>query len=377
MSHWHGRCESECATTTPPETAYARRFVQRRAISWGLLMSLALGAGVACGTRTLEVRVKRSDASVDSGDASIPDQPGGTVTLLVSYYRLGLTTRDGVEAKDAWRSYGFDLDGLCTTAEDSITSKDTCKRVSGSSTDALVDGDACRDNNFGSRLAPLIKTFSPTAEATLGANIKKGSLTIAVRLDDLAPTGEDGRVPGALFVVKGTGGKAALDGNDVLDVDEMSVKGGDLAQPVAPLAGVVRLVDGARVWSTQVGELELPAVFIAGATGTIPVHGARLEIELDTVPMRGTLGGWILATDAQVVVGGLLRKQTICPDNPVYQQVAKNVLQASDMPATLPHDTTKECEAISLGLGIEMVKATLGKVLPTPTVPPDPCPPSP
>jgi len=336
---------------------------------------------MACGTRTLDARLGRDrDAEVDTGvedveyDSGLPDKPGPEVTYVVSFYRLGITTRDGTTSDTAWKDYGFDLDSVCTTADDSATSKGTCKRNPDAKSDVLADGNDCRDNNFGSQLIPLLKGIAPDTEPNLVAGIKKGSLTLAVHISDLAEKGEDGRAPASFLAVKGTGGAAKLDGTDTMDIDGTSVKDGDASKPNTVLVGGVKLVDGKRVWITKLDLLKLPAVFIAGATGAVPVHGARLELELDQVPVRGTLAGWVLVKDVQDLVGALLRGRSLCPGNPLYELVVnKNVPQAADMPIALPQDPSKDCEAISLAIGIELVKGNLGKVIEPSTPPKDPC----
>jgi hypothetical protein len=44
------------------------------------------------------------------------------------------------------------------------------------------------------------------------------------------------------------------------------------------------------------------------------------------------------------------------------------------MPAMLPHDPSQTCASMSLGLGVELVDAKLGKVLPKAEPTPSPCP---
>ncbi len=344
------------------------------------LVLFALVGTLACGTRTLTSRLSRNqDGGADASDAvvefdaGVPDRPGGEVTFVVSYYRLGITTRDGVTSDTAWMDYGFDLDGLCTTEADSETSKGTCKRVEGSKPGVLADGNECRDNNFGSQLVPMIKGFQPDSETRIVDGIKKGSLTLSIKITDLAETGEDGRAPATFFAVKGRDKVAKLDGTDILDIDDTSVEGGDIGKPKSTLVGGVRLVDGKRVWLTKIDLLPLPAVFISGATGSLPMHGARIEIELDAKPIRGTIAGYVPSKDAQNVVGSLLKNRSLCPGNPFYEDVIKKVGQAADMPEALPHDTSKECTSISLAFGIELVKGTLGVVLPPSDPKPDPC----
>lgn len=327
-----------------------------------------------CGTRTLDIGIP-VDGSVDEGggnDSGIDaNVPGGSRTVVVSYFRIGLTTRDGADSKDAWKTYGFDLDGICTTTADSATSKGTCKRAEGSKTDVLTDGDACIDNNFGSQLVPLIRTLQPATETNLVAGIKKGGVTLALRIDDLAPSGSDPWAPAALFAAKAASGAANLDGNDVLDVDAISVTDGDLSKPRALLSGSVGVVGGVRTWTGRADLIDLPAVFVAGAGGTIPIHGARIDVDLDSG--RGTVGGWALATDIQAIVAVILGKQAICPGNSLFDQVMTTITQAADMPEALPHETGQTCISISLGLGLETVGGSLGKTYPTPAPAPDPC----
>jgi hypothetical protein len=320
-----------------------------------------------CGSRSLDSSAA-TDAGADvSGDAGPPIE----AVYEVSYFRLGLTARDGTESADAWKKYGFDLDGICTTEDQSKTSAGTCMRVDGSKPVVLADGDACIDNNFGSQLVPLIKALGGDVEKNLIDGVKKGGATLAIRIRDLAPSGADDHAPGALFAAKGAGGTAALDGHDVLDVDQGSVDSNDLEKPLAVLDGHVEIVDGARIWKGKADLLALPVVFIADATGTMPVRGLRLEIDLGTG--EGTVGGYSLETDITKVLTVILAKQKICPGDFLYTQAQSTVAQAADMPAILPHDTTKTCESISLGLGFELVPATLGKVIPTPPPPADPC----
>jgi len=347
----------------------------RRAVVLAGLAGSIVSIATGCGTRTLDIGIFPSATTTDAGDAQ-QDSPGVNVpgpsqTIVVSYFRIGLTTRDGTASDDAWKDYGFDLDGVCTTAADSKTSDNTCQRAPSSKDDVLTDGDDCIDNNFGSQLVTFIREIQPTAEDTLASGIKGGGVTLALRIDDLAPSGADASAPGALFASKVEGSAAKLDGTDVFDVDSSSVEGGDLSKPVATLTGSVSIVGGARTWSGRADLLALPAVFIAGASGTIPIRDARIDVDLDT--MRGTVGGFAMLADVQTVVGLLLANQGVCPGNAIYDTVTATVSQSVDMPEALPQDTTKACVALSIGLGLEVVNATLGKTYPTPTPAPDPC----
>ncbi|MGZ3450383.1 MAG: hypothetical protein ACXVEF_12355 [Polyangiales bacterium] len=323
-----------------------------------------------CGTRSVESTgpTATPDAAVDTG----ANVSGGSATFVVSLFRIGITTRTGEVSDTAWKAYGFDLDGICTTADDSATSKNTCKRAEMSKPATLADGDGCIDNNFGSQLVPLIKGLDPMSETKIVDGIKKGGLTLVLRIDDLAAAGADGAAPGAWFAAKSATGTAKLDGTDTWDVDASSVASGDLGQPIAKVLGSVAIVDGKRIWRSNADSLALPAVFIAGATGTVPITGARVEIDLDA--KVGTIGGYSAVTDVQTVVSGVLATRMICPDNPLHNTVMNTIASSADMPALLPHDPAQTCTSMSLGLGIELVDATIGKVLPPADPKPSPCP---
>lgn len=351
--------ESKCASGS----GICCRPVPRSFLSVLLALSVC-----GCGTRAQVANGATSDAAVDTG----ANVAGESKTFAVSLFRIGITTRTGEVSADAWRGYGFDLDGVCTSADDSASSKGTCKRAEMSKGGVLTDGDACIDNNFGSQLVPLIKGLDAATETKIVDGIKKGGLTLVLRIDDLAPTGADGSAPGAWFAAKSASGAAKLDGSDTWDVDPSSVAGGDLGQPVARVSGSVVMVDGKRIWRSTSDKLDLPAVFIAGATGTVPMAGARVEIDLDA--KTGNMGGYASVTDVQTIVSGVLAGRMICPDNPLHNTVMNTVASSADMPAMLPHDPTQTCSAMSLGLGIELVAATIGKVGAAPIPTPNPCP---
>lgn len=326
-------------------------------------LSLLAALACACGTEKLEPRAT-PDAAVDTPNAT------GAV-FAVSFFRLGMTKLDGEPTTDAWKQYGFDLDGICTSAADSETSKGTCRRVALSEADVLTDGDNCIDNNFGAKLIAMIRALDPAAETKIGDGVKKGALTLVLHIEDLSPSGADPSANAMLFAAKARGGVANLDGSDTWDVDATSVSGGDLSKPLASLTGSVALVNGKRIWTGRADQLALPAVFISGATDAIPVHGARIEINLDD--NRGTIAGYAEMSGVKAVVSKVLGQQKLCPMMPIYEAIMTNVGRTADMPTALPHDPEKECTALSMGLGVELVGGTIGKVEPTGKPRPDPC----
>jgi hypothetical protein len=157
----------------------------------------------------------------------------------------------------------------------------------------------------------------------------------------------------------------------VFDVDTISVEGGDLEKPIAKLSGKVTIENGHRVWNGTADTLALPAVFIAGASGAIPIRGSRVTIDLDSG--QGTIAGYAPVPEVQKVVSVVLAAQKMCPGSLLYDNILKNIERSADMPAQLPHDPGVTCSSLSLGLGVELVAASLGTVVPTGKPKPDPC----
>jgi len=318
-----------------------------------------------CGTDDLDPRDSGPDATTEAG-------PRDVRSFAVSFFRLGFTTRDGENVTDAWKKYGFNLDSVCTTPEDSQSSKNTCMRGMGSAGDVLTDGDDCIDNNFGAQLVTLIKAVDPAAETKIGDGIKSGALTLVFRLTDVAESGADDNAPGELFAAKAASGAAALDGTDVFDVDTISVEAGDINKPLARLKGSIAIENGKRVWHGTADALPLPAVFISGANGAIPIRGSHVAIDMDTG--RGTIAGYAPVPQVQKVVSGVLSQQKLCPGtNGLHENILKNIERSADMPELLPHDPSKTCASLSIGLGVEVVAGSLGKIVPTGMPKPDPC----
>lgn len=70
--------------------------------------------------------------------------------------RVGDVVPGDAASKDAWKTLGFDLDGVCSSRNDPASL--ACRRVAGSSANVSDDGTNGIDNAFGHSLLPL---FSP------------------------------------------------------------------------------------------------------------------------------------------------------------------------------------------------------------------------
>ena len=94
-----------------------------------------------------------TDATDDGGAcATLPPQNSiGVQSLKFTTIHLGEATLTGTVSASAWKDYGYNLDGLCTTK----ASTDVCTLVQGSPKAVQVDGTGGNDNSWGANIVPI------------------------------------------------------------------------------------------------------------------------------------------------------------------------------------------------------------------------------
>ncbi len=151
----------------------------------GLCMGVAgLAASQGCG-----------GGSSGSGSGGSTDQPGkqppakpdapaagsDVRTFAVNQLFLGESDRAGAPNKDAWKSYGYNLDGKISTKD----STDVCQRQSGASPSNQDDGDQGVDNAFGKVIIPFLQPFTATPSKTITDSLTSGAFTIMLKITGL------------------------------------------------------------------------------------------------------------------------------------------------------------------------------------------------
>ena len=122
-----------------------------------------------------------------------PPAPTGTTSMpqatthnyAMRHLYLGDTDRQGVTTSDAWKSFGYNIDGKVTTA----LSADVCALVAGSSRQVQVDGNGGIDNSFGANIMPIIETLDSTASQQANTQLQAGywtQMTYVMGFDDTA-----------------------------------------------------------------------------------------------------------------------------------------------------------------------------------------------
>jgi hypothetical protein len=320
-------------------------------------------------------------ADAPAGPARPPIRPAGAIkasgsgrTLWFAIKRMyiGSLTSLGVASDDAWREWGFDIDGVCTSLEDSKTNIGTCLRHPEAKQDFLVDGDLCRDNNFGHHVVSLLKISSEGFESRINEGILEGSTTWLIRIDDVDDSADDTFAPAKLYRAQGQKGAGfKWDGTDVRKVLSDSVVGGDLNKPFADFTkGYIR----DHVWVSGEPERRKLVLPVSGSLFVpLSLEAGVFTLHLDPDHRggkRGAVAGAIPVTAIEELLYPIADDGGICPGTTLYESLLKRVQAMPDVVVGAPNlqDTSKQCDGISIGLGFDV--ATIQPV--TELVPPPP-----
>ncbi|MFI5298340.1 MAG: hypothetical protein ACHREM_09600 [Polyangiales bacterium] len=307
--------------------------------------------------------------------------PTGTPTywFAVSHFYLGMVDSTGSLSDSVWQTLGFDLDDVCTTSTDSTTSVGTCKRVTGSDSNVLTDGQQCRDNNFGSEIMKLVSIASPKFETNANNSVyNNGGSTWAIALDDVDPATDDGYAPGRLFRVTSmpAGSTPLWDGTDVRVVSSDSVAGASLATPIAAFPhGYIT----GNVWVSGPATDTLLLLPADGTSLPFPLKSVVLSVPLsaDRLSASGaTLAGALPVANIADVVDPVASAAGFCPGTSFYESIVGRIQQVPDLVIGAPNlqNIVDTCDGISVGIGFDLrpIKPITTIGAPDPS-PPDPC----
>ena len=290
-----------------------------------------------------------------------PSGAGRTLWLIVNHFYLNQKPIGGSGDETPWKTIGYDLDGQCTGERESRENSTTCKRVEGADQLVLTDGERCRDNNFGSQIAPIVTALDPNYEDTSNNAIAQGATTWMMKLEDLDDGPDDPFVSAKLYKVASGGaftGKPnpLFDGTDLRDIDESSLEGGDLARPKTVFAR--GYLAGNVFVSGEPSDFAV-TVPIQTVSVPIPVVGGILTLRLDeahAVGEHGILAGAVRSTEVEGVLQPIAEQAGICPGAPLYVNFVRNIQRIMDV-VDVPgmHDPTVTCNAFSLGFGFTAV----------------------
>ena len=333
--------------------------------------ALALGCGssetaAATGTTTL------------AGPPAKPTTGMATATrrvFAINKLLLGDTDRSGTTSSTAWKKFGYDLDGVATK-----TSKlGTCKAISDGV--VVIDGDNGIDNSFGQNiLTALQKAASGFSEPskTVTDTINKGDFTLILDVLGLDGSGTQTAtgVTGQMFVGGSLGMVPKFDGTDnwpvsgALLVDAMDPsKGSKVKFPEAYITNGV-WVNGGKTDVTL-------ALSIQGVSLNLLIRSAIISAKHASASKltEGTVAGYISVSEIVETIGKVAGRLSpeACPGKSLFVQVKQIIESNADIRLAGP-DATKDCDAISIGLGFEAMEIKPPSLV-APVLPPgvDPC----
>ncbi len=314
------------------------------------------------GTSTASSSTASSSSSSSSAASS---SSGGLTCMGESTVLAGTKLAFGEGTSGQWKKFGFNLDGLVSTA----SSKDVCKPNAGAfGITPYPDGEDGIDNSFGKNLLPQIVLLYPEWETGINNGIKDGFFNVLLKMECLPPTGDVPEFTTKLFGGTKLGMMPKFDGTDKWPVSPEL-----LSDAMNPDSSTIIFKKSSVMGTTfDSGKNETFILTVPVATATmstsikLTLYAAQTKMVLAADRKSATSGmiGGVLNTEEFVAeikkVGYLLG---LC-DGALFTNLITQIRQASDIMADGSQDPNKTCDGISMGLGFEMKEVLLGGVGP-------------
>ena len=341
------------------------------------LSLLALGAGAVGIVASQGCSSSSSDGGTTPASAGktppAPPTAGATTdtskrVFAVNELFLGETNRAGAPTKDAWKDYGYNIDGLTTTKTDT----NVCTRQGGADPAKQEDGNGGIDNAFGRTVLGFILGLVPTPSKTINDSIQSGSFTVLLEVQGMtddpkqSATGLSGRL-----LVGGAYSDDPMKKPTFAPDDNWPYR----ADPIIPINGAY-INNGTFVNGAGGATVEL-ALFIQGVQLSLTINRAAITFD-HTAPndiTNGTISG-VINTEALVSgiekVAGRISTQ-LCGGS-TLDTIKMTIRQASDILSDGTNKAGVNCDAISIGIGFTGKKiGDLTKTAVDKPPPPDPC----
>jgi hypothetical protein len=299
-----------------------------------------------------------------------PDAPASTateeMTFAVNTLQLGESDRSGVANKDAWKSYGYNLDGLISTKD----SKDVCQRQAGAAPANQEDGTDGVDNAFGKIIIPFLAPFAATPSKTITDSITGGSFTIMMKLKGLTedPAQTNTGLSGTILI-----------GSKFSDTAKPTFSPSDdwpYRQDPQVAISDAYISKGTFVNGTGGATVKL-ALDIQGSSLELSINKAIITFDHSAANdlTNGTIAG-VIGTeellDGLTKVAGNISTQ-LCGGS-TLDSIKQTIRQASDILKDGTNKAGVPCDGISIGIGFTAKRvANPTKVAPPDQGQPDPC----
>ncbi len=340
------------------------------------LLSVGLAVGIGAVGMVASQGCSSSTAAAPAAAGRTPPAPpsAGPTTdtskrvFAVNQLFLGETNRAGVVTKDAWKDYGYNIDGLTTLKTDT----NVCTRQGGADSAKQEDGNGGIDNAFGRTVLGFILGLVPTPSKTINDSIQGGSFTVLLEIQGLTDDPKQSNT--------GLGGRLLVGGAYSSDPMKKPTFAPDdnwpyRADPIIPINGAY-INNGTFVNGAGGATVEL-ALFIQGVQLSLTINRAAITFD-HTAPndiTNGTISG-VINTEALVSgiekVAGRISTQ-LCGGS-TLDTIKQTIRQASDILDDGTNRPGPDCNAISIGIGFTGKKiGDLTKTAVDKAPPPDPC----
>jgi hypothetical protein len=299
---------------------------------------------------------------------------GAGVVLAFKKVFMGGTEWDGTSSPNAWKQYGYDLDGLISTK----SSSNLCQPAVGApSSTPYPDGNEGIDNSYGKNILPTFLSLIPTFEDDLNSAIAQGDKTFLIEIEQMGTQANYQDLLGKWYVGRDFAGTPQFTGSDSWPIGPEALSNPSDIDSSSIQFATSYVND--HTWVSQ------PTVnFTIAFPGDdfnlagIPLRNVTISMELEpdlSGATHGIIAGIIdtesYINELQKVVGNFALN--LC-DSAAFQSLADQIRQASDIMIDGSQDPSKTCNGISFGMGFEATAAALGSI--APSLPPvtDPCP---
>lgn len=307
---------------------------------------------------------------------------GDPSVFAMSRLFLGDVLRSGEADPDAWKQFGYDLDGVKST----MNTTQHCQPLEGATAASVkTDGEGGIDNSFGANVLPIFEGIEPDISASINENINGGRYTMLLEIDRLGGASDYLGLAAALYFGARLDSEPRWDGTDEWPLYC------ELMHDCAP-SGTKQIADGntsivafpfsyvsSGTWVSGAKTSATVALTVRGIPLRVDVGEAVMTVELDgsDPPAGGTNGVMAGIIDTTHLIGTLAqlagRLSTSLCDSATLETLKRNLKAASDIMKDGTQDPDAGCNGISVGIGFEMKLARLGEVQDALESEPDPC----
>lgn len=288
-----------------------------------------------------------------------PDGAGTATTLAWSRLLLGDTDPSGVPSLDAWKQYGYNIDGVRPGDLAAFCSP----AASASASVVHEEGASGIENAFGHLILPLLQPPTTPVVPCVVTPCPQDEFKPLISIDRLGSGTSYDPLPAQVAMGGDLGHSPVFDGTDVWPV----VQGTTVSLPESYLVNDTWVSGALASLSVSVDVQQML---------TLDVHHAVLTMKLDQTRKTATggmLSGVIPTVDLQRRVRAVAGQisLSLCSGT-ALENVLTQIAQASDIMQDGTQDPSKTCDGISIGLGFEARVVQLGPTVPAMTTP-DPC----